>query len=572
MEINTLRVCDYVALRLKAAGVTDTFGIPGQELLDLIYSINEVEGIETHLCYHEQGAGYAACGYAQSTGKLGVAYGTKGPGVMNLITPIAQAYYGSFPVLFFTAHSKNKGYNVRIDQMKEVNMVPMLKYITKYAVEINELDDIESELDKAIALAMSGRKGPVFIDFPLWLLKSEIIFEDVKKHNLDIAEIETENNVGRIEDKDLAFVKRALNDSQRPVILIGDGVRNQTALSYLTVFSEKNKIPIVSSRLSQDLVSGCPNYFGYIGSHANRYAHFIVSKADLIISIGNRMAYPIESKSFSHFFKEKRVIRVDIDVDEFQREVPEAYNILIDSETFVKSLSRLNLSPRNEEWILVCKTLKYELEKYDCQKPILDLANLLNFFKNISAVVCDVGSNEVWTSKAYSVSNNNSMLMHSKFLEDLGCGLPKAIGASLGLNGKVLCIVGDQGIQFNLQEFQLISKEKLKVAVCVVNNQTSGIMKNIERKRGFDYYLHTTEQSGFGMFNLKKLAELYSITYYEASEIYNLGECKKVEFPCIIELKTQDDLEIIPSLPIGNLPQNMEPEVPNDLYVRLDEM
>lgn len=170
-----MKISEYLVQKLIEYEVTDVFGIPGGVVLDFIYALDKSEKINVHLNFHEQAAAYAACGYAQSSGKLGVAYATKGPGVTNMFTAIAEAYYDSLPVLFVTAHAQNKlNSNLRIEEEQEIDHSKLTASITKYTKRVDSISEAIQAINVGCKEAVSGRKGPVLLDFSSKVLKSDI--------------------------------------------------------------------------------------------------------------------------------------------------------------------------------------------------------------------------------------------------------------------------------------------------------------------------------------------------------------------------------------------------------------
>ncbi len=260
-----MKVIDYFIEVLNKYGTTDAFGIPGGVILDLIYFLNsEKSKVQPHLNYHEQMAGFAACGYAQASGKLGVAYATRGPGICNMVTCIAEAYQESLPVLFITAHGKRAAIGTRADDNQELDIVNIVKNITKYSAVIEKKEDLKL-IKTACEMALNRRKGPVLLDFSSSLWNSEIT-EEIS--HVPTGEIKTDVCFDEI----IEDIKSQLKTSKRPIILIGDGLRHSTALDKIRVVAEGMRVPIISSRGSQDLLCGIKNYFGYIGSHGIRYS------------------------------------------------------------------------------------------------------------------------------------------------------------------------------------------------------------------------------------------------------------------------------------------------------------
>ena len=393
-----MRVADYFALELKKNKVTDIFGIPGGVLLTFLYAIDACEGIEAHLNFHEQAAGYAACGYAQGSGRLGVAYATKGPGIMNMMTPIAEAYYDSIPVLFITAHANEKKPDgMRFLHEQEMDLLSVVKGITKYAVRIDDAASACREIKKACRIAQEGRKGPVLLDVSAKVLKQEM------EKETDIPGGHSEKEDESDWKKECEKVVDSLCHAKRPILLIGDGMREKETTILVREFAEKRNIPVLSSRVSQDLLVDSRWYYGYIGSHGIRYSNFILSKADFILALGNRMSFPAASESFRPIVEKADIVRVDIDATEFQRVIPNCKNIRADVKGFIMALEAVMGDLNGDKnWCQVCDTLREKLKECDMEEPQRRIASILNEINEDATIVCDVGNSELWFSRAFA--------------------------------------------------------------------------------------------------------------------------------------------------------------------------
>jgi acetolactate synthase-1/2/3 large subunit len=443
-----MKVSDYIAEYLVNLGVTDVFGIPGGVILDLIYAFDAKEGITPHLSYHEQCAGLAACGYAQSSGKLGIAYATRGPGFTNLITAIADAYYDSIPTLFITAHSAScppEGMRVIADQ--EIDTCSMVSNITKYTARIDLVEDFLPIFNDACRIAMEGRKGPVFLDIATNLLKKELKYQEKDKDNK--SELVTFNRTIATN-----LVKN-IQSAKRPVLLLGDGINQRNIANKVRAFISSAEIPVISSRFSHDIASGSPFYYGYIGSHAVRTANFILSKCDLIISLGNRLHFPPTSESFSCILDHAKILRFDIDDNEFIRDIKNSQCYKCDVADLINELPlQTEVYGNHSSWIEICNRLDKELHYADINPAVDKIANILGKISRDFIVVNDVGNNEFWVSRASVLLGISNRVMYSKSFGVLGCGLGKAIGAHYGTNKPVICFIGDQGLLMNIQELQ----------------------------------------------------------------------------------------------------------------------
>ena len=566
-----MKVSDYIIDFLIKKNVTDIFGIPGGVVLELLYAAKRrTPEITPHLSYHEQTAAFAACGYAQASHRLGVAYATRGPGFTNMITNIADAYYDSIPVLFITAHSSiNISSSMRIENDQEIDTLSMVSKITKSSVRIDSVQDVIPMVEKAYLEATSGRKGPVLLDFSNKVLNEELIPETVY---LD----KDANTVPHTADEHAKFICKKISHSERPVFLIGDGISQSGSVKIFREVAEKNNIPILSSRFSLDVPGRCKRYFGYIGSHAVRYSNFILSKSDLVISLGNRMAFPTDSESYKKFTGNKEFIRIDIDAAEFNRKIPNCINIDIDINTLLSELVHINLSYKNEKnWLDVCNKLKNSLYDMDIVCTSRKIVNIMNNLEDTYSIVCDVGNNEFWTSRAYIESGISNRIIFSKSFGALGCSLGKSIGVYYSTQKPVICFVGDQGFQMNIQELQFIARFKLPILIVLLNNRSSGMIRDREKQLYNSNFLLTTLSSGYSTPDFKQIARAYNIEYHSYEDIEGKllnNLIHNIASPIILEIIIDEDEDIGTSLPKGNEVQNMTPILPESIYEELNSL
>jgi acetolactate synthase-1/2/3 large subunit len=558
-----MKASEYIADYLIRHGVTDAFGIPGGVVLELLYALDaRRDEIAPHLCYHEQSAGFAACGYAQAGGRLGVAYATKGPGFTNLLTPMADAYCDSLPVLFLTAHSAALNSDMRVMNDQEIDTVSMAKNITKFAARIDDAASFQETFEQACRMAMSGRKGPVFLDISTAVLKSQIDIECIDEPHV----ADSGNEIIPAVVSDIAD---SIRSASRPVILIGDGINQSQLQDEFRKLIEMLRIPVLSSRFSHDVACASPYYFGYVGSRAIRSANFILSKADLVVALGNRMHYPVKSESFSRVTNRAKVIRVEIDETEFNREVMNAVNYCADISDVVAALNGGNhCYGSHAEWLSVCNTLKAELCSEDVNPCVEAIASILRRLSPDTNVVNDVGNNEFFVSRASVLTELPNRVMYSKSFGALGCGLGKAIGVHYATHSPVACIVGDQGLQMNIQELQFIAQHHLPIAVVLINNQSSGMIKDREKLAGYAYSLHTTSDSGYANPDFKTIAKGYGVAYKTLEELSDIS----IQEPLFIEVAVDENLMLTPTLPRGAECQDLYPQIDRRKYDYLNSL
>jgi acetolactate synthase-1/2/3 large subunit len=563
-----MNASDYIVDFFITKGISDIFGLPGEILLDFLYALDKRKSeITAHLSYHEQAAAFAACGYAQASGKPGVAYATKGPGFTNLITGIADCYHNSIPVIFLTAHGKNPSKNLRFEQSQELNAARLAASVTKYATLITKPQEVQNRLVSAYKTAVSGRPGPVLLD-----IQSNLFKADIEPRALE--EIHERNDGFDDSEKIAVSIRAAIQNARRPIMLIGDGIHQSGTEKLCKKLAKNLKIPIVSSRFSQDIVSDSRLYYGYIGSHGLRYSNFILSKCDFVVAFGNRLAYNQNSVSFSNFARNAKVIRVDVDKNECKRTLWNTISYCTDLKIILPLLAGMKWQSQHGEWIKVCDALRRSLYGHDINYPVNGICDILKKTKNDVIITSDVGNNEMWLSRAYILSGKTNRALYSNNFGSLGCSLPKAIGAYYSTKKRLLCFVGDQGFQINLQELQFVASKNLPITIVVLNNMSSGMIR--EKQKLFSSYLHTTLESGYSAPNFRLIARAFSIPYVSFSEKNKRAllpdELFPEKGPVLVEIKIDETIDVWPKLPMGRSCQDFDPPLEREMFNRLDAM
>lgn len=569
-----MKTANYIVDFLIDRYVTDAFGIPGGVVLDLLYAMDARKGeLAPHLSYHEQAAAFEALGFAQASGKPGVAYGTRGPGVTNMITAIADAYYDSVPLMVFTAHaaSAENPAQMRVELNQEMDIIPMLRGITKYAARVERLEDVASQLHLAYERAMSERKGPVVLD-----ILSSHFSKEIEKAPSQLQEesprAQGEEGQDSVQEA-AAEIEAELESARRPVILIGDGIRQAGAIKEFAQLASLARVPVLSSRAAADILAPSPLYYGFVGSHAVRCANFILSKADLIVTMGNRLAFPIQSKSFRPVFEKARTIRIDIDSAEFAREIPNSKCFCVDLKELLPRLNSLytRSNPIDEPrsgWLRSCDKIRALLWDVDLEPHIAGIERFFASFNGLAAITCDVGNHSFWVSHAAAHSRLAAPVFYSNSFGALGSSLPKAIGAHYATRRPVLCVTGDQGFQYNIQDLELIAQSRLPIAVLVLNNTSSGMIRAREIEAGKDHLVHTTKESGFSCPDLKKIATAYGLPYKRLQEGEEIAD---LALPAIYELVVDIDAGM-PSLPHGNEIWDLLPKIDESILIECENI
>ena len=572
-----MKLSDYIVDYLYKIGIKDYFGYQGTMIAHFIDSIGKNKNVTNHVCYNEQGAAFAAVGYAKVSGKIGCAYATSGPGAINLITGIADAYYDSVPVIFITGQLNTYEYTnsdkIRQQGFQESDIVNMVKPVVKYAIKITNPYDIAYELEKAVYLATNDRKGPVLIDIPM----------DIQRANIDINElhhydIPKENNVDY--DKIARNILNEINQSNRPIFLLGNGIdKNNGKIIELI---NGVKIPAIYSMLAKSLLPDNNKYnFGFMGSaYGQRYANIIgCEKADLIVSLGCRMNGRTIGVRRNEFNKNAKIIRVDIDDEELKLKIHENdenyncdVNILIN--TLCKILNKYKITDKSD-WLNVCIIIKKKLENIDKNIPE-SLPNkyieVINDYidENINIFV-DVGQNQVWAAHSFKIKEKQKIIF-SGGLGAMGFALPAAIGGAIATKTRTIVIAGDGGLQMNIQELQTLKRESLPITIFVFNNDSLGLIHQ-QQCDFFDHKFYgACEEGGYEAPDFCKIAEAYGI---KSRKIKNVEEFKNIlndydfEKAGLIEINLPVGTKAYPKTFFGHSMINQRPELDENLLKEL---
>ena len=434
-----MKLSDYIVTFLQKKGIRHFFGYQGTMIAHLVDSIERNPETENHSGYNEQGAAFAACGYAQAKEECACAYATSGPGAINLLSGVADAYYDSLPVIFLTGQLNTYEYSgikgLRQQGFQETDIVAMAKPITKYAVQIRNPEDIVEELNKAYHIATTGRRGPVLIDLPMNIQRSEVenpvydmTFED--KHTDVVAAQQAADTI-----------LEALEQAKRPVIMLGHGVDSSFSQKKLIRFAQKRQIPIITSVLAKSVLGyDHPLNFGCIGgAYGHRYANMIANaKSDLLLCFGISLCTRQIGTKVHEFARGAKIIRIDIDPYNLQRDIHEngINEVKLPAETgaVIDCLAKA-AAPDTEgisDWLNVCTEIKENLQAVDDATPerypnrmIADLSDML---EDTSAIAVDVGQHMVWSYQSFK-NHEGQKLLFSGGHGAMGYGLPAAIGA-----------------------------------------------------------------------------------------------------------------------------------------------
>jgi len=565
-----MKASDYIVEYLIEKGITDVFGYPGGMVTHLMDSFSKYpDRITAHVLYHEQGAAFAACGYAQSSGNVGVAYATSGPGATNLITGICNAYFDSIPALFITGQVntfEQKGqYGVRQRGFQETDIVSMVLPVTKYAAKVESADKLKWHLDCAFQFAQSGRKGPVLLDIPMNIFRAEIDPETLEGYAI-------QQQTHTISEADRSVIKHKLAAAKRPVLLLGNGIKSANAVKSVQLLVQKLGIPTVSTMISVDVVAGSELNFGFIGAYGDRTANFIVAKSDLIISLGARLDVRQVGAKRENFAPNATIIRVDVDPGELEYKVHEdEIQIQADIVNAVELLDSIASDDRESRtnWLAVCNSIQKKLNGMDNRLPNRLTRKLSQFIPANAVVTTDVGQNQVWIAQSFE-RKPDQRIFFSGGHGAMGYSLPAAIGCCLAEKGTVYSFNGDGGIQMNIQEFQTIAREQLPVKVVIYNNNALGMIRHFQEMYFGDNYYQTIPSGGYVAPDFEKISKAYGLEYVcVASEEEINAQIFAGNRPCVIEVKINENTYVFPKLEFGKPNQDQEPLMDRELFEAL---
>lgn len=568
------KVTDLIVEFLISKGVTDAFGYPGGVICHLLDSFSKYDQIEAHLLYHEQAAAFAACGYAQESCNIGVAYATSGPGATNLVTGIANAYFDSIPTLFFTGQVDTYGLKgslpIRQRGFQETDIVSIVQPITKYAVRVDDPSLILYELNKAFHEATSGNPGPVLIDLPADVQRAYVDEDNLPRYEAVYADGYSDSNV---EDA-VCILKDAIRRAKRPCLLVGNGVKQAGCKKYVTNLIEKLNIPTVFSMPAFDILpTDHRQNYGFIGANGHRYANFVISKADLIVSLGTRLDLKQVNFHRDKFCPNAKIYRIDIDKDNFLNPIhDDDININVDIRKLVFELNNCEDLPAiGNKWNDTCSKLRAELINYDIEEYTSAISSFSKLLPDNSVITVDVGQSEVWIAQYCEIKKSQAVHM-SCGLGSMGYSLPAAIGAYYASKRPVFSFSGDGGIQMNIQELQFLKRENIPVCVIVINNKSLGMIRGFQENNFCANYVHTINGNGYETPSFKRIADGYLINFYKIQDLKNEKLLHNILEPIMVEIEIDTFTNLVPNFGKEGLIQIQRPEMEIDLLNYLSSL
>ena len=521
-----VKLSDYVFQRVAEEGVKHVFLLPGGGAMHLVDSLGKCRDIEYICNLHEQACAIGADAYAQFTNNLGVALVTTGPGGTNAITGVAGAWLDSTPCLFISGQVKRADLigdrGVRQMGFQEIDIVSMVKSITKYAITITDPASIRYHLEKALYLARNGRPGPVWLDIPLDVQAAQVEAAEMK--GFDPAEIAQPAQPSLLRQQ-VSHTIQLLNQAARPVVLVGNGVRRAKAVDEFLQLIEVLKVPVLTTWRTIDLLPDShPLYMGRPGAVGQRAANFAQQNSDLILMLGARLDLGQTGYSHHNFARAARKIMVDVDPAEIKKmetriDVP----VCADAGAFIRELLGQGgaISPVDRsDWWERCREWRSRypvvLPEYWQERQGVNLYVLIDVLSDEMAVddLLVPGSSgacaEV-TMQAFRIKPG-MRVFNSPGLGAMGFGIPASIGGCIaGGRKRTVCIDGDGGFQLNIQELETVKRLNLPIKFFVLNNEGYGSIRATQQTYFEGRFVASGRSSGLTLPDTIKIASAYGL-------------------------------------------------------------
>lgn len=574
------RVADIIVETLVERGVTDCFAVVGGGAMHLDNALGLNPNIRKTFNHHEQASAMAADGYARLNGKPAVVCVTSGPGATNAITGVMGAWQDSLPMIVLSGQVRYAitvpqcGLDLRYRGIQEFQIIPSVKNMTKYAVMLTDPLAVRAELNKAIDISMSGRRGPVWLDVPLDI-QSAIVETDDLYENTYVPQVPAASAA------DVELVLEKLANAKRPVILVGNGVTNSGNMMACREFVEKTGVPVIAACIAADAMPmEYDLYYGLSGSIGPRTGNFIVQNADVILSLGCNLGFKMTGFAQEYFAPNAYMIAVDVDDQEMKKPgVRVHHHVHSDLKAFFEAAAPVVRKvdvPQN--WIDYCNALKQRFTPYEaCENISMDERVCSYWFWKkfddlvpedvVCAMGCSTGNSaklQIGVRKAEQrvITNNNCGAM--------GEDLPMAIGSAV-CGKKVICVTGDGNIMMNLQELQTIKYNNLPVKVIVFSNDGYNAIRQTSLNFFKGFKVGCNAESGISFPSFEKVAEAFDYDFKCCHSNAEVEECLKwliaAEGHAMLEIEQRLDDPVTPKVMSRQLPDGtMASPALQDMY------
>ena len=533
---------------LVEQGVDTLFGYPGGTVLNLYDELyKNSDRIRHVLTAHEQGASHAADGYARATGRTGVVLATSGPGATNLVTGIATAYMDSVPMVAFTGNVPTPG--IGKDCFQEAYIEGITMPITKHNFTVRRVEDLADTMRAAFRIAQSGRKGPVLVDIPKDITAASCEFTPKAPELI--------RTVTRYNEEDVKKAAQMINESERPIVYFGGGVRSAAGCQPLRDLLEKTGMPATYTLMAAGVLSyGEPHNLGLLGMHGCYAANKAIDEADLVIAVGTRFSDRVALNPDS-FAKRAKIIQIDIDPSELGKNVDVDLSLTGDASYILQAILPYVEKTEHKLWMEQIRGWQkndYKPVDSDTElKPHQIIDEICNQAGPEAVYVTDVGQHQMWAAQYLHHTKSRGFLT-SGGLGTMGFGYGAAIGAqmALGRDARVVMLTGDGSFHMNLNEACTAVSYDLPIITVIFNNQVLGMVRQWQttfyEKRYSDTDPHRKT-------DFVKLAEGFGAKGYRAATPAEFkaafADAMKQKGPSWIDCRIGKDEKVLPMIPGG---------------------
>ena len=537
---------------LKEQGVDTVFGYPGGAILNVYDELYKHRDEIRHiLTSHEQGASHAADGYARATGKVGVCLATSGPGATNLVTGIATAYMDSIPIVAITC---NVGVSLLgKDSFQEIDIAGITMPITKYSFIVKDVTKLADTIRKAFRIAKTGRPGPVLVDIPkdITAKVTEYIPEELGKCTKE----DSSRKTPRMDEQRFDRVISMLEEAEKPFVFVGGGAVLSGASQELKEFVDKLDAPVTDSLMGKGAFPGTdPRYTGMLGMHGTKASNFGVSECDLLVVMGARFSDRVTGNT-EKFAKNAKIIQLDIDPVEINKNVLITEEIIGDLKDVLKTLNKRLKQQNHAEWLEKIQGYK---EKYPLKYhpnvlsgPFL-VEEIYRQTNGEALIVTEVGQHQMWAAQYYKYTKPRTLLT-SGGLGTMGYGLGAALGAKTGCPDKIVVnIAGDGCFRMNMNEIATAVRHNIPIIQVVVNNHVLGMVRQWQDLFYDERYSATVLRDAV---DFVKLAEamgaegMRAVSQEEFKEAFS--KALTLNRPVVIDCQIDSDVKVWPMVAPG---------------------
>ena len=552
---NQITGAEAVIKTLVDLGVKEVFGYPGGAIMPVYDALYDYQDKLHHiLVRHEQGAAHAAEGQARITGKPGVCFATSGPGATNLVTGIADAMMDSVPMLCITGQVF--AHLIGTDAFQETDIIGISTPITKWNYQVTSASDIPEAIVKGYTIAMEGRPGPVLIDITKNAQFEQMSYAFPKNAHIPSFKPHSEPDITQIRK-----AADLLNNAKKPLMVIGHGILIANASKDLVTFADKSGIPVTSTLHGLSAFPmGHPLYAGWVGMHGNYGANILTNQADVLLAIGMRFDDRVTGR-LKDYAKNAKVIHIDIDPAELNKNVPAEVAIVGDAKLALQALTKHVKTATHSDWRKQFNS--YDKQEYEevIQHQIhpkeghIKMAEVVHklseFTKGDAVVVADVGQHQMIAAQYFKFAKPDSYIT-SGGAGTMGFALPAAMGAQVGAPERtVIAIIGDGSFQMTMQELMTIAQEELPVKIVILNNNFLGMVRQWQQLFFEKRYSFTDIKNP----DFVKMAEACYIKGEKVEERTDLDTAIERMFqhkgPYLLEVVVEREGNVFPMIPQG---------------------